>query len=162
MGGAPIFIDDGGSIRLALKDPNSNGEMETLFEVDTSHQSKHEITHPAGQSYSKVRIFWLDKSGYLKLTTPVTYPCKSVTVSSHVDMKIKAQIIEGQNKVKLTVFHDKVDPVFASKQHRNKRSYTILNGGRIKKIEVPDPLIPNKVRSVTIPDSALYAGLVIT
>lgn len=129
--GAPIFVDDGGSIRLKLVSQNSNlnGEMESLLDVDNRGHSEHDIVSGYG-TYSEVLIFWLDATGDLKQTTPVVHPCNKVTITTDTNQQIEFKT-NPTNRISLDG-----GPFLDSKQHNGKRSYTILNGGRITRIEV--------------------------
>ena len=162
MGGAPIFIDDGGSIRikLAMKNAGSAGVMDSLFDVANS-QSMHRVD-PDNGPYDEVLIFWFDKDGKLELPNPTPIPFSKVTISSDLNLEIEAKIVKVQKNsqkiktVNLNVSHSNGDPIFESKQHKKKRSYTVVNGGRIKEIVV-DTNSP-----IGIPSSSIYACVVIT
>ena len=145
----PIFVDDGGSIRitLALDNPNAAGVMDSLFEPGVN---EHEIDY----SYTKALIFWLDKDG--DLITKAIANFDTILISSDFNVNIEAKKTNGGSKLKLKVLSQAPGPIIESKQHKKKRSYTIVNGGRIGEIKVDGATFH------TMKDSDIYGSVVIT
>lgn len=127
----PIIVDDGGSVRikLALQDSTLNGDMESLLDVNNNGHSDHGLASGYG-IYSEVIIYWIDAVGELKRTNPPVLPCNKVTVTTDTGVQVEFKTGPA-NKISLDG-----RPFLDSKKHGNQRSYTILNGGRINKIEV--------------------------
>lgn len=145
----PVIVDDGGSIRikLALDDPNSAGVMDSLFEPGAN---EHEID----DSYTEALIFWLDKDGDLTQEDITNFD--TILISSDFDLDVEAKKTNGGSKLKLKVSSQAPGPIIESKQHKKKRSYSVVNGGRIKKIKVDGTTIR------TMNDTDIYACVVIT
>ena len=156
---APIFVDDGGSIRikLALENENSAGVMDALFDVDASHRSSHK----GDPDYTQVLVFYLDKHGALVNETGGPVGFTKVKIISDYGFEIEAQNIGAPNaKFELGVSGGNVDPIIESKQHKKKRGYTVVNGGRIDTIEID--LASGGTRSIPVPSKTIYTAVVLT
>lgn len=163
--GAPVLIDDGGSVRikLAKKDPDVAGAMDSLFDVKEKHTvanpnrkgSEHEISDNR-DPYQKALVLWLDKDGALPANvTPVLF--NSIQITCDFGQNILLTTSGGGSKLSIEVFSDLTDPIIESKQHFKKRSYNIVNAGRIRQVNVD-----NGSTVYDIPDNAIYASLVVT
>ena len=149
--GAPVMVDDGGSIRIKLSKQYAIGVMDSLFDV-TMNQSEHEID----ESYTKALILWLDKNG--DLTTKNILNIKRVVIITDLNLNVEMKKTGGGTKLKLKVSGNAPGPIFESKQHKKKRSYTVLNGGRIKKVIVD---VVGSTTTQNIPGTAIYASVVV-
>jgi hypothetical protein len=147
--GRPVIIDDGGSIRirLALEDPDSAGVMDSLFEPGAN---EHEID----DSYTNALFFWLDKNGVLTPKNIANFD--TILVSSDFGLDVEAKKSGAGSKLKLKVSGQSPGPIIESKQHKKKRSYNVVNGGRIKKISVDGATFH------TLNETDIYGCVVIT
>jgi hypothetical protein len=149
--GKPVIVDDGGSIRirLALEGSDSVGEMDSLLKPGTNE-------HERDDSYTKALIFWLDKEGILSQQDIASFD--TILISGDFGLDVEAKKINSASnpKLKLKVSSQTAEPIIESKQHKWKRSYNVVNGGRIKKIKVDGSPV------LTLNDSDIYCCVVIT
>jgi len=157
--GAPVMVDDGGSIRikLALLDPDSAGVMDSLFDVQ-SYESVHERN--SDDPYTKALVFYLDEDGNLSPGTPVASQFKRVLIHGDVNINVEVERKAAGKKLKIRVFGNGVDPQIESRQHNNKRSYSVTNAGRIMQVDIEDD--SGDTNSIDIPPSGIYTSVVIT
>lgn len=158
--GRPVLVDDGGSIRvkLALEDPDSAGVMDSLFDVE-NHRSEHNRNCGPDDAYGQVLIFCLDVNGNPVPGTPATVQFDKVTIRGDSNIDVEVSKNPPGTKLKIEVIGTGVDPVIESKQHNNKRSYTISNAGRIEEVVVDDGTGVNNAPN--IPATAIYTSVVI-
>lgn len=145
--GRPIIVDDGGSIRIKLTD--GDGEMDGLLKRPPGH----DITpHPS--PYNKALIVWLLEDG--TAGSAEINPFQKIIISSNqgLNVEVKKQGVRLRIEVGSNTTPP-VEPMIESKNINNKRNYTFLNGGRIVRVNDGSTDIP-------IPNSAVYAGVIIT
>ncbi len=151
--GRPVIIDDGGSIRIRLgHKPGDVGEMNTLLNVDSEYKKS---VQQLGESYDEVRTFWLEEKNCAVQSTPIYFQ-NEILISGDRGLEVKVEKIDSGKALEITVISSSAVPMIESKQHGMQRSYTVVNGGRIKQVEVDG----NKRMTVTIP--VILAGVVIT
>lgn len=157
--GAPVMVDDGGSIRikLALLDPDSAGVMDSLFDV-SGCESAHERN--STDPYTKALVFYLDEDGNLNPGPPVASLFKKVLIYGDVNINVEVERKAGGKKLKIRVFGNGVDPQIESRQHNNKRSYSVANAGRIIQVDIEDD--NGVTNSINIPPTGIYTSVVIT
>lgn len=143
--GAPVLVDDGGSIRIKQAKKNAGGVMDSLFTIvegpnsdepgmpANSKWSKHEIDAPNNPKdyYSKASLFYVAEDG-----TPITdnLTLNTIKVTTDFGLTVELKKIGAGEKLKLMISSEEAEPILESRQHKGKRSYVVVNGGRIVQV----------------------------
>ena len=161
MGGAPIFIDDGGSIRIKLitQNTNSKGEMDSLFSV-SNHKSDHDVKSSVHGHYNKVFIINPLANGNLNQFSYTGSQFKRILIHGDLGVDVEFDKNPGGQNSKIRLSGNGFDPVLESKEHNRNRSYAVLNAGCISKIEIENS--NGKVTQVPLDPDRLYTNIVIT
>src|SRR5215472_15237851 len=68
---SPVIIDDGGSTRIKWLN-GSWGDMRALLDVDETANPPQSGTHTINESYSSLKILYLDNQGNPQPAAPIT------------------------------------------------------------------------------------------
>lgn len=164
--GEPVIIDDGGSTRIRQVQKDSQGNMDSLFEVkglvNGKRGSEHEISvHKNDLPYSTIQIQYQDEKGQIN-ALPAINQFARILISSEFGQHVQVDKIGNGSNIRLTIFGDLVDPNLESKQHKGKRRYIVSNSGQIEKITVTDQSnATNDVFDTSQPGAPGSAGYVV-
>lgn len=169
--GAPIFVDDGGSIRIKLvvtPGGGSKGEMDSLFSV-ASHRSNHPVHSSHGQ-YDQVFIInpvitVVNNKSILNLNESSYADAQFQKITIHGDLGVDVVFDKdpgraGGQGATIYLSGNGLDPILESKEHSRNRSYSVLNAGCISGIEIEDTSgVPT---AVPLDPDRLYTSIIIT
>jgi hypothetical protein len=165
--GRPVIVDDGGSIQITWKQNRpigrAAGKMDGLLDVRENDVnpprkwiSECEV-HDPGQPYSQASIAWVREdraSGTQQLNQ-----FQRILVSTDLSQNVEVTMVQG-GKLNIMLYSHDVEPIIESKYINKKRSYAVINGGRINRIEYDDQNGVNQ--EFIFPGPTVYMSVVIT